>query len=101
MTLMFFIFSGIGYTLGRVIIASADFSTHVYSYDDITCDNLALVFTPNYFNGSLVNCTLELLEELIANDTINDFNLVLFNLTVEDFTLKVSLCLKLASPLIH
>jgi len=30
--------SGIGYTIGRVPMASCDFSTHVYSYDDVEGD---------------------------------------------------------------
>ena len=30
----YFAKSGIGYTVGRVPMASCDFSTHVYSYDD-------------------------------------------------------------------
>ncbi|KAI1700264.1 glycosyl hydrolase family 30 TIM-barrel domain-containing protein [Ditylenchus destructor] len=47
--------SGLGYTVGRVPMASCDFSTHAYSY----CD------------------------------TSGDFNLTTFNLTVEDFVLKV------------
>ena len=29
---------GIGYTIGRVPMASCDFSTHVYSYDDVEGD---------------------------------------------------------------
>lgn len=32
------IFPGLEYTLGRVPIASCDFSTHVYSYDDVDGD---------------------------------------------------------------
>ncbi|KAI1701293.1 glycosyl hydrolase family 30 TIM-barrel domain-containing protein [Ditylenchus destructor] len=47
--------SGIQYTLGRVPMASTDFSTHAYSY----CD------------------------------TTGDFGLTTFNLTVEDFALKI------------
>ena len=30
--------SGIGYTVGRVPMASCDFSTHIYSYDDVDGD---------------------------------------------------------------
>ena len=33
-----FLFAGIGYTLGRVPIASTDFSTHKYSYLDTEND---------------------------------------------------------------
>jgi glucosylceramidase len=29
---------GIGYTIGRTPIGSCDFSTHVYSYDDVSGD---------------------------------------------------------------
>lgn len=47
--------NGLGYTIGRVPMASCDFSTHEYSYDDIE----------------------------------NDFDLIHFNLTNEDMTLKV------------
>jgi len=35
---------GIGYSLGRVIMASADFSPTVYSYDDLYPDPLAPIF---------------------------------------------------------
>lgn len=47
--------NGLGYTIGRVPMASCDFSTHEYSYDDVE----------------------------------NDFDLINFNLTQEDLTLKV------------
>lgn len=46
---------GLGYTIGRVPMASCDFSTHEYSYDDVD----------------------------------GDLSLTHFNLTEEDFTLKI------------
>lgn len=54
---------GIGYTIGRVPMASCDFSTHEYSYDDVE----------------------------------NDFDLVHFNLTEEDFKFKIPFILKAES----
>ncbi|KAI1697315.1 glycosyl hydrolase family 30 TIM-barrel domain-containing protein [Ditylenchus destructor] len=68
---------GIGYNLARVIMASCDFSPRVYSYDDLYADPL---------QGNLGNL-LGSAGGLILRPT--DFELEKFNLTSEDFTLKL------------
>jgi hypothetical protein len=66
--------TGIGYNLARVIMASADFSTHIYSYNDLCPD-------------SLLQCDDLCLQAVRMGFT--DFDLTLFKLANEDFTLKV------------
>uniref|UniRef100_A0AC35GP55 Glucosylceramidase n=2 Tax=Panagrolaimus sp. PS1159 TaxID=55785 RepID=A0AC35GP55_9BILA len=48
--------NGLGYTIGRVPMASCDFSTHEYSYDDIENDF-------NLINFNLTQCSLKRIKE--------------------------------------